>query len=56
MNRFELPEYQEGQSYILLNGVKWNFKAMKMLFERNIPLEVDDLIENYDDRYIQLRV
>ncbi|CAD8075491.1 unnamed protein product [Paramecium primaurelia] len=44
---FEFPEYQEGEPFIYLNGVKRNYESVSILINRT--LENDQLIIDTDD-------
>ncbi|CAD8178808.1 unnamed protein product [Paramecium pentaurelia] len=49
----EFPEWQEGQQYITINGIKWNHDACSILINRKInDLDEDDDDDNSDDNQI----
>ncbi|CAD8082710.1 unnamed protein product [Paramecium primaurelia] len=49
----EFPEWQEGQQYITINGIKWNHDACSILINRKInDLDEDDDDDDSDDNQI----
>ncbi|CAD8172436.1 unnamed protein product [Paramecium pentaurelia] len=49
----EFPEWQEGQSYIIINDIKWNHEACSILINRKIN-DLDDEEDLEDDQIIDL--
>ncbi|CAD8094810.1 unnamed protein product [Paramecium sonneborni] len=42
----EFPEWQEGQEYIIINGIKWNHDACSILVNRQINEDEEDIEDN----------